>query len=205
MVGVCQLLSVACLAGFVGLSKVAAIGSAKLWGLLAVALMALSSVLSFALAALAPSASLDTVSTLRTVNFIAGGTAHVVTLGLFVLLASRITGFGRGLRVLACVAAVPSVVSLISLFVFEGAALILLGRLLCMVWVLAAAVNATVRISRGRLSEKLRDATHHLARRGVIAGSETSAGRPRRSTADRLPAGRSDQLARVSSAHLAQT
>jgi len=111
--------------------------------------MALSSALSFALAALAPTASLDVVSTLRTANFIAGGTAHVLALGLFALLASRIPGYGRGVRVLAWVAAVPAVASLVSLIVFEGAALILLGRLLCMVWVVVAAVTATVRTSRG--------------------------------------------------------
>ena len=51
--------------------------------------MVLSSATSWLLAAIATDASLDTVAALRTFNFITGGTAHVVTLGLFVWLASR--------------------------------------------------------------------------------------------------------------------
>jgi hypothetical protein len=143
MGGVCQLVSVAFLAGFVRL-----LGRAQRWGHAAVALMVLCSVTTWVLAAIAPDASLDTVSVLRDVNFILGGTAHVVALGIFVWLASRQQEFGRRLRGLGWVALVPSVASLISLVVYEGAALILLGRLLCMVWVVSAAVGAR-RASRG--------------------------------------------------------
>ena len=42
--------------------------------------------------------------------------------------------------------------SLISLVVFEGAALILLGRLLCMIWTVSAAVSASRSIARGTWS-----------------------------------------------------
>ncbi|MGP4029389.1 hypothetical protein [Actinomadura sp. 3N407] len=38
-----------------------------------------------------------------------GGTAHVVALGVFVLLASRTPGFGEGVRGFAWVVAVPAV------------------------------------------------------------------------------------------------
>jgi hypothetical protein len=76
---------------------------------------------------------------LRSVNFISGGTAHVATLGLFILLASRT--FSKPVRVFGIVAAVPAIASLVSLVWFNGAALILLGRLLGMVWTIAAAVS----------------------------------------------------------------
>jgi hypothetical protein len=98
MIGVCQLLSVACLGGFaVSLRQGAATArqvhaarKATPWGLLAVACMALSSLLGWLLTAFAADASLGTVAALRTASFIAGGTAHVVALGIFVLLVSRI-------------------------------------------------------------------------------------------------------------------
>jgi hypothetical protein len=162
MMGVCQLLSVACLAALVhglrraatGSRQAAAVRRARPWGLAAVALMACSSVLAWVLAAVAPTAPTAVIGVLRTASFITGGTAHVVALGVFVLLASRIPGLGKALRVLAWVAVVPAVASLISLFVFEGAALILLGRLLAMVWIITAAVTATVRSTRGTWAER---------------------------------------------------
>src|SRR4051812_18155260 len=137
MMGVCQVLSVVCLALFVegvrrtvsGSSQAAAGARARTCGLAAVALMVCSSVLTWVLAAVAPTASADMAGTLRTASFITGGTAHVLALGLFVLFTSRLAGFGgKALRVLAWVAVVPAVASLVSLMVFEGAALILLGR-----------------------------------------------------------------------------
>ncbi len=158
MMGVTQLLSVLGLAAFAtGLPGVAGTRAqtevaerARPWGLLAVALMMLSSVLAWLLAALAPSASVDTVSMLRTANFIAGGTAHVLALGIFVWLASRMPGFGKPVRVLAWVAVVPAVLSLTSLLFFQGAAFILVGRLLCMIWTVSAAVSVTRGLARGR-------------------------------------------------------
>lgn len=126
----------------------AAAAKARPWGYGAVVAMLVSSTLSLVLAATASSVSVDTVSVLRTANFIAGGTAHVVALGIFVLLASRTPGFGKGVRRFAWVVAVPAVASLISLVVFEGAALILLGRLLAMIWAITAAVSITRHSSR---------------------------------------------------------
>ncbi len=158
--GILQFLSVSCLAAFVirlrGIATTAGHGAradnASRWGLAAVVLMMVSSGFAWLLAALAPSASLDTVSALRTANFVAGGTAHVLALGVFVLLASRIPGMTRPIRVLAYVAAVPAVLSLLSLVVFEGAAFILLGRLLCMIWAVSAAVSLARRRHTGGLS-----------------------------------------------------
>lgn len=155
MIGICQLLSVASLAVFVRLLarragatawQAAAASRASLWGLVAVALMVASSALGWVLAVLAPGGSLDAVSVLRTANFITGGTAHVIALGVFVLLASRMRGFGRPVVVLGYVAAVPAFLSVASLLWFQGAAFILLGRLLCMVWTISAAVSITRKV-----------------------------------------------------------
>ena len=156
LTGVAQFLSVVCLGvfvvGLVAVSRTAgqrsAARAARPWGLAAVALMVLSSVLGWVLTAVAADASLGTVSALRTANFITGGTAHVVALGIFVLLASRIPGFGKGVRVFAYVAAVPALVSLVSLVWFNGSVFILLGRLLCMIWIVVAAVSVSRRLSR---------------------------------------------------------
>jgi hypothetical protein len=93
------------------------------------------------LAAVASGASLGAVAVLREANFIGGGTAHVVALGLFAFLTSREGGFGRPVRVLSGVALVACMLSLSSLFVYQGAAFILLGRLLCMVWATVAAMS----------------------------------------------------------------
>jgi hypothetical protein len=122
---------------------------ARPWGLAAAALMIVSSICAWTLAAVAPDASLGTVDLLRTTNFIAGGTAHVVAIGVFVFIGSRTGGFGRGLRALAVVALVISVLSLSSLLVFQGAVFILLGRLLCMVWTIGAGVSRARRSRRG--------------------------------------------------------
>jgi len=157
LTGGLQVLSVGCLVAFAVLfagtarpsAEVAAARRARLWALAAAGLMALSSVLGWILAGVASSASVGTVSVLRTANFIAGGTAHVFVLGVFVLLASRVPGFGRPVRVFGYVAAVVSVLSLVSLVWYIGAVFILLGRLLCMAWVISAAVSTTRKLAKG--------------------------------------------------------
>lgn len=149
--GVLQVLSVGCLAAFAArfAGVVPAARRARPWAFAAAGLMVLSSVLGWILAAIAPSASMDTVEVLRTANFIAGGTAHVVVLGVFVLLAARAPGFGRPVRIFGYVAAAVSVLSLVSLVWYTGSVLIVLGRLLCMVWVICAAVSTTRQLARG--------------------------------------------------------
>src|SRR4051812_19617862 len=91
MMGACQAVSVLFLAWFT-----IAIGArrARPWGFAAVGLMLFSSACAWMLAAVAPQASLGVVEMLRTANFIAGGTAHVVALGVFTFLATREGGFG---------------------------------------------------------------------------------------------------------------
>lgn len=155
MIAACQFLSVACLAVFVtqfgrsaaGSGDAESVARATPWGTAAVTMMMLASVLAWLLAALAPEATLGVVSTLRTANFVTGGAAHVLTLGVFVLLASRLAGVSRPVRVLGYVAAVPCVLSILSFVWWQAAALILLGRLLCMAWTISAAVSLTRRQS----------------------------------------------------------
>jgi len=158
MIGVTQLLSVCALGAFAVLLPRTARSAAQLtstrrarpWGLVAVAVMMLSSVLGWVLAAVAPAASLDVVSALRTANFVTGGTAHVVALGIFVWLASRTPGFGKPVRGLGAVAVVVAFLSLSSLVWFYGAAFILLGRLVCMLWSVCAAVSIIRGSTTGR-------------------------------------------------------
>src|SRR3954453_7873008 len=95
----------------------AAVDQARRWALLATALMYLASACNWVLAAVASEASLDAVSVLRSVNFIAGGTAHVLALGLFVWVAARASWFGRGHRVLAGTVLVCGILSVSSIVV----------------------------------------------------------------------------------------
>lgn len=109
------------------------------FGLVAAAALAVSGVVSLVLAAAAAAMPVPVAVGLNEAGFLAGGVVHVVCLGLFAALSGAAVG-GRWLRVLSWVAAVPAVLSLVSVFWFYGSALILLGRLLCMLWTLAVAV-----------------------------------------------------------------
>lgn len=68
--------------------------------------------------------------------------------GSFVLLASRIPGVGQTVHMFAYVAAVPALVSVVSVVWFNGSVFILLGRLLCMIWIVIAAVRVNRHLSR---------------------------------------------------------
>jgi hypothetical protein len=116
-----------------------AVDRARPWAWLAVGLIYLASVCNLVLAAVASDASLDAVSVLRSANFIAGGTAHVLALGLFVWFAAQAPWFGRSHRILAWVVLISGVLSISSIVVFQGGVFVLLGRLLGMIWTIAAA------------------------------------------------------------------
>lgn len=152
VLGTAQFLSVCALVGFaIRLKRLAPETSRSTpWALLATALMVLASVSMWLLAAIAPDTSLNVVSVLRTGNFIAGGTAHVLALGVFVALVSRLPATTKPIRVFGYIAAVPAVLSVVSLVWFQGAVLILLGRLLCMIWIISAAVSVARRGSRDK-------------------------------------------------------
>jgi hypothetical protein len=109
------------------------------FGLVAVVALMVSVVVSLVLAAGAGAMTVPVAAGLNEAAFLAGGVVHVVCLGLFAALAAPVFG-ARSLRVLSWVAAVPAVLSVVSLVWFPASALILLGRLLGMVWSLAVAV-----------------------------------------------------------------
>lgn len=115
-------------------------------GVVAVACMLVSAALSVVSAIVASSAGVTTLSTLRDVGFLLGGVGHVVALGFFVWVASRPHGWTRPIRILGAVAAVPAVLSVLSLVAFPANALLPSGRLLCMVWTVSAGVS----LARGR-------------------------------------------------------
>lgn len=146
LIAVAQLLSVGGLAVFIGYVR-RILGPATepraVWGQragwAAVAAMVVSVGLSLVLAFAATDMSVGTVVAIRQATFIAGGVAHVVLLGTFVGLLGRELPH-RGLRVFGIVAMVPALVSLISLVWFYGNAFILLGRLLCIAWTVAAGI-----------------------------------------------------------------
>lgn len=144
MTGVMQLISVAGLAVFVHSVRRVIGSSGRLrWGhtagFVAVAAMCVSVLASFAMALFAADLSVGDVSTIRTVGFITGGVAHVVALGAYVWM-TREGHPSRGVRIFGLIAAVPAFLSVSSLLFYYGNAFILVGRLLCMVWVVACAI-----------------------------------------------------------------
>ncbi len=106
--------------------------------------MLVSCALSLALAIVAGSASSATVQTLRLGSFYAGGVVNVVTLGLFVLIAATILADGGFLgapsRWFGYVAGTLATLSVLSLVFYYASALLPVGRILSMVWTVAAAV-----------------------------------------------------------------
>lgn len=121
-------------------------GPAVALGAIAVAAMLASAGLSIATGIVAPSSSVDTVVALRDAGFYTGGAAHVVALGLFVLLVSRAEGWTRPVKVMGWIAGVPAVLSILSVLWFYASPLLPVGRLLCMVFLIVAGAS----LARGR-------------------------------------------------------
>ena len=119
-------------------------GLTRTGGILAAALLLASALLSLALIPIAAGGDLALVGTVRTLNFLSGGTFHVVALGLFAgaasLAAHRSRALPRWICWLGVVLAVPALLSLLSLAVYFANAFILLGRLLSFVWSIAAGI-----------------------------------------------------------------
>ncbi len=118
----------------------------SLIGVVAVAALLVSAVLSIVLGVIAPTAAADVVAAVRSVSFVTGGVVHVVVLGLFVAAVSRQPGWARPVTVLGVVAAGAAVLSLVSTVWFPASVLLPIGRLLCMAWAVAAGVS----LLRGR-------------------------------------------------------
>lgn len=100
-----------------------------------------SALLGWVLTVTAAGLGLDLVSTLRDLNFLFGGVAHVVSLGLFVgvtsIAALRAKALPRWIFWLGTLVAALSILSLTSLVFFPATILLPLGRLLAFVWSIA--------------------------------------------------------------------
>lgn len=110
-------------------------------GALAAIFLLVSSLLGWVLALTAGGLGLDLVGTLRSLNFLSGGAAHVASLGLFVgaasIVALRVRALPRWLLWLGIVAASLSILSLASLVWLPATILLPLGRLLSLIWSIA--------------------------------------------------------------------
>lgn len=121
------------------------------FGVLAAGFLLASALFSGTLVLVAPDGNQSLVGALRDLNFLSGGVAHVVSLGLFVGAASVAAegDFPRWTRRLGIVAAGASVLALASLAWFPATFLIPLGRLLCFAWCVAAGLVLAFGARRG--------------------------------------------------------
>jgi hypothetical protein len=145
--GCCQVASALCLWAF-SVSTADQTGrtagrqpAPAVWGKVSAALYLLCGGLSIALGVVAADSSVATVTLLRDLNFYSGGVAHVVTLGIFTLLAALAGSVGRRVRMFGVIAAVPALASVVSPFVYVGNLFLPLGRVACMLWLITAAVG----------------------------------------------------------------
>ena len=113
-------------------------------GVLAAAFLLLSVLLSWVLALVAAGGDFTLVGTLRNLNFLAGGVAHVASLAPFAGAASiaalRIKALPRWISWVGILAATLSLLSLASLIWFPATFFIPLGRLLSFVWSVAVSI-----------------------------------------------------------------
>jgi hypothetical protein len=153
-VSLCQVLSAASLfvfvspvAGFVrrvtgGRGALPPLASSG--GLLSAALLLVCALIGLVMALTVSGLGLGLVDVLRNLNFLAGGTLHVASLGLFVgatsIAARRAKALPRWISWLGVVQAALAVLSLVSLVFFPAALLILLGRMLGFVWCIAVSL-----------------------------------------------------------------
>jgi hypothetical protein len=113
----------------------------RIAGWLAVAAIVTSAILSIVLGAVGSTAATDTLVAIRTASFLSGGVVHVVALGVFVLTFALDRGFGRPTRILAWIAGVLAVLSLLSTVIYYASLFLPLGRLACMVALVVAGVS----------------------------------------------------------------
>jgi hypothetical protein len=162
VVGLCQVLSAASL--FVFVAPVAAFvrraagNSSALprlapgGGVLSALFLLTSALLGEALALTAAGLGLGLVDTLRSLNFLTGGTFHVASLGLFVgatsIAARRAKALPGWIYWLGIVQVTLAILSLASLVFFPAALLILLGRMLGFVWCIAVGIVLVLGMQR---------------------------------------------------------
>lgn len=110
-------------------------------GALAVAGMAVTNITLVSSTLLAPNLTDETIAVFRQVSFFAGGVVHVVALGVFVLLVTQSRSWTRPVRVFGIIAAVPAVLSILSLAWYYASVALPVGRVLCMVALIIAGVS----------------------------------------------------------------
>jgi uncharacterized membrane protein YhaH (DUF805 family) len=117
-------------------------------GILSGLFLLASAILALALTQAAAGGDPTLVGTLRSLNFLTGGTLHVASLGVFVGAASvaarRVGALPGWIAWLGILQALVSVLSLASLVFYYAALFILLGRLLGFVWCVAVGVALAV-------------------------------------------------------------
>ncbi|MQA82367.1 MAG: hypothetical protein GEV10_28550 [Streptosporangiales bacterium] len=125
-------------------------------GVLAGASLLVSALLGFSLTAFAGSWDLGVVDTVRTLNFVTGGVSHVVALGLFVgaVALGSAKALPRGVRWYGYVAAVPAILSILSVFVYLASAFLPVGRMLGMIWCVVAGITLLVGTRRSLTPER---------------------------------------------------
>ena len=115
---------------------------ASVAGWVAVAAIVSSAALSIVLSAIASTATTETVSVVRSFNFTLGGVVHVVTLGLFVLLAvATVRRHSTPVRIVGWIAGVLAVLSLLSVAVYYASLFLPLGRVACMVALVVVGIS----------------------------------------------------------------
>jgi hypothetical protein len=126
----------------------------RVGGILSAAFLLVCGLLGLLLVAVSGGGNLLLLGTLRTLNFLSGGTLHIASLGLFVgaasLAAHNARALPRRITWWGIVQSVIAILSLASLVVFPAALFILLGRMLGFVWCIA--VGITLAIGKRRVS-----------------------------------------------------
>ncbi|MCW2904728.1 MAG: hypothetical protein JWO67_6993 [Streptosporangiaceae bacterium] len=127
-------------------------GQVTTGGVLAGVFLAASAALGCTLAVIAADAQPDVVTTVRDLNFLTGGVAHIASLGVFVgmtcLASARAHLLPRVARWLGFVAATPAVLSVISLAWYSATVLLPIGRILALLWSIVAAISLLRRSRR---------------------------------------------------------
>ncbi len=128
------------------ISRTAGVRLCRILGVAAVLSLVLSALTSVALAVLASQLGAGTVATLQQVGFVLGGVTHVVILGALIWSLARTGNWAVAIRRFGVAAAVPAVLSVLSVVLFPASVLLPLGRVLCMVW----SISAGTSLLRGR-------------------------------------------------------
>lgn len=100
-----------------------------------------SAALSIVLSMIAQTAGTDVVAMVRSISFYAGGVVHVVALGALTLSIAATRSWSRTVRIIAWVAGILAVLSLLSTVIFYASLFLPVGRLACMIALVIAGIS----------------------------------------------------------------